>query len=74
MWLTNIVRQMADHMRQSQKEMNELIAEYWKLRHATGMLTSHLCYAHTCPPDTAFMTEFYMETLANKLGMQVTST
>ncbi|KAI0085396.1 Nuf2 family-domain-containing protein [Irpex rosettiformis] len=46
-------RLMNDHKRQSQAELNELLKEYWKLRHAT---------------------EVYMETLANKLGMQVTST
>ncbi|KAI0340715.1 hypothetical protein BDW22DRAFT_1360163 [Trametopsis cervina] len=46
-------RLMNEHMRQSQTELNELLKEYWKLRHAT---------------------EVYMETLANKLGMQVTST
>lgn len=48
-----VERNMAEHMRQSQIELNELLTEYWKLRHAT---------------------EVYMETLANKLGMQVTST
>ncbi|KAI0688744.1 Nuf2 family-domain-containing protein [Cytidiella melzeri] len=46
-------RLMNDHMKQSQAELNELLKEYWKLRHAT---------------------EVYMETLANKLGMQVTDT
>ncbi|KAI0811066.1 Nuf2 family-domain-containing protein [Irpex lacteus] len=46
-------RLMNDHMRQSQLELNELLKEYRKLRHAT---------------------EVYMETLANKLDMQVTST
>ncbi|EKM55794.1 uncharacterized protein PHACADRAFT_209321 [Phanerochaete carnosa HHB-10118-sp] len=48
-----VERSTAEHMKQSQKELNELLTEYWKLRHAT---------------------EVYMETLANKLGMQVTST
>ncbi|KAH9901654.1 Nuf2 family-domain-containing protein [Cubamyces lactineus] len=48
-----IERKMAEHMKTSQAELNELLAEYWKLRHET---------------------EVYMETLANKLGMQVRST
>ncbi|KAI0807066.1 Nuf2 family-domain-containing protein [Fomes fomentarius] len=48
-----IERKMADHMKTSQAELNELLTEYWKLRHET---------------------EVYMETLANKLGMQVRST
>ncbi|KAF7800276.1 hypothetical protein EIP86_011524 [Pleurotus ostreatoroseus] len=49
----DIERKMAEHMKQSQNELNELLTEYWKLRYAT---------------------EVYMETLANKLGMQVTET
>lgn len=48
-----IERKMAEHLKKSQAELNELLAEYWRLRHET---------------------EVYMETLANKLGMQVTST
>ncbi|KZT03575.1 uncharacterized protein LAESUDRAFT_659679 [Laetiporus sulphureus 93-53] len=47
-----IERKMAEHLKKSQAELNELLAEYWRLRHET---------------------EVYMETLANKLGMQVTS-
>ncbi|OCH95255.1 hypothetical protein OBBRIDRAFT_822977 [Obba rivulosa] len=48
-----IERKMADHLKKSQAELNELLVEYWRLRHET---------------------EVYMETLANKLGIQVTST
>ena len=29
-------RKMAEHMKQSQSELNELLTEYWKLRYATG--------------------------------------
>lgn len=29
---------MADHMKASQAEINELWTEYWKLRHETGEL------------------------------------
>ncbi|KAF9810824.1 hypothetical protein IEO21_06772 [Rhodonia placenta] len=47
-----IERKMAEHLKKNQAELNELMAEYWRLRHET---------------------EVYMETLANKLGMQVTS-
>ena len=28
---------MAEHMKTSQAELNELLTEYWKLRHETGM-------------------------------------
>ncbi|PCH38744.1 hypothetical protein WOLCODRAFT_149687 [Wolfiporia cocos MD-104 SS10] len=47
-----IERKMAEHMKQSQAELNELLTEYWRLRRET---------------------EVYMETLAEKRGMQVTS-
>ncbi|KAF5357895.1 hypothetical protein D9756_001783 [Leucocoprinus leucothites] len=47
----NIQSQMVDHLKKSEAELNELLAEYWKLRHETDV---------------------YMETLANKLNMQVT--
>jgi hypothetical protein len=29
---------MNEHMKHSQVELNELLKEYWKLRHATGAL------------------------------------
>lgn len=62
---------MNDHMRQSQLELNELLKEYRKLRHATGTLPTlffSTILKHKCS------IEVYMETLANKLDMQVTST
>ena len=62
---------MAEHMRQSQIELNELLTEYWKLRHATGVLSYPLIWSLLY---SRLMVEVYMETLANKLGMQVTST
>ncbi|KIJ69633.1 hypothetical protein HYDPIDRAFT_36657 [Hydnomerulius pinastri MD-312] len=43
---------MVEHLKRSEAELNELLAEYWKLRHET---------------------EVYMETLANKLNMNVSS-
>lgn len=30
---------MAQHMKQSEGELNELIAEYWKLRHEADLYT-----------------------------------
>jgi len=30
--------QMASHLKQSEAELNELLAEYWKIRHQTGEL------------------------------------
>ncbi|KAI6150938.1 Nuf2 family-domain-containing protein [Pisolithus tinctorius] len=47
-----IETKMVEHLKKSEAELNELLAEYWKLRHET---------------------EVYMETLANKLNMNVTS-
>ncbi|OSD02761.1 hypothetical protein PYCCODRAFT_1458867 [Trametes coccinea BRFM310] len=58
-----IERKMAEHMKASQAELNELLAEYWKLRHETD-----------CSAVLTIGVEVYMETLANKLGMQVRST
>ena len=59
---------MAEHLRKSQAELTELLTEYWRLRHETGK------------PGVAWrgyradgLVEVYMETLANKLGMQVRS-
>ncbi|KAF8892659.1 hypothetical protein BD779DRAFT_1201577 [Infundibulicybe gibba] len=46
------ISQMAEHLKTSGLEINELLAEYWKLRHETDV---------------------YMETLANKLNMRVSS-
>lgn len=28
--------QMAEHLRKSEADLNELLAEYWRIRHATG--------------------------------------
>jgi kinetochore protein Nuf2 len=29
---------MAEHLKKSEAELNELLTEYWKLRHETGMM------------------------------------
>ncbi|KAH7927702.1 hypothetical protein BV22DRAFT_1031466 [Leucogyrophana mollusca] len=47
-----IETKMSEHLKKSEIELNELLTEYWKLRHET---------------------EVYMETLANKLNMSVSS-
>jgi len=47
-----VERQMLEHLKKSESELNELLAEYWNLRHQTDV---------------------YMETLANKLGIEVSS-
>ncbi|GLB35199.1 putative nuf2 family protein [Lyophyllum shimeji] len=47
-----VEKKMAEHLKKGEAELNELLAEYWKLRHETDV---------------------YMETLANKLNMRVTS-
>jgi kinetochore protein Nuf2 len=43
---------MGEHLRASELELTELLAEYWRLRHETDV---------------------FMETLANKLNMRVTT-
>ncbi|KAG5643896.1 hypothetical protein DXG03_009467 [Asterophora parasitica] len=48
----DVEKKMAEHIRSGEAELNDLLAEYWKLRHETDV---------------------YMETLANKLNMRVTS-
>ncbi|EKM82897.1 hypothetical protein AGABI1DRAFT_118320 [Agaricus bisporus var. burnettii JB137-S8] len=48
----HIHSEMVDHLKKSEAELNELLAEYWRLRHETDV---------------------FMETLANKLNMRVTS-
>lgn len=60
---------MAEHLKKSQAELNELLTEYWRLRHETGGCKCQ--YRHL--PAHFRITDVYMETLANKLGMQVTS-
>jgi kinetochore protein Nuf2 len=59
---------MAEHLKRSEAELNELLTEYWKLRHETG--TNHFfAYIH----HSTISPEVYMETLANKLNMNVSS-
>lgn len=33
---------MNEHLRKSEAELNELLAEYWRLRHETGEITQYL--------------------------------
>ncbi|KAJ7093076.1 Nuf2 family-domain-containing protein [Mycena epipterygia] len=50
---------MAEHLKLNETELNQLLAEYWKLRHDTG---------NCIELSDAYL---YMETLANKLNMKV---
>lgn len=69
--LTNSYRpflyQMAEHLKKSEGELNELLADYWKLRHETGIYR-----AMTLVARLFVLLDVYMETLANKLNMRVT--
>lgn len=38
-WHSSNITQMAEHLKKSEAELNELLAEYWKLRHETGRLS-----------------------------------
>jgi len=54
---------MAQHMKQSEIELNKLLTEYWKLRHEAGRYTLSLWGgSHRLPPD------LYMEIMSNKLA------
>ena len=66
MTLIQCTVQMAEHIKKSEAELNELLAEYWKLRHETGMLPAVNLFNLSDPPA-----EVYMETLANKLNLSV---
>lgn len=45
-----IERQMAAHLKESETEINGLLAQYWKLRHETGLFVS------CCLPTTIYST------------------
>jgi len=59
---------MNEHLKNCEAELNELLAEYWKLRHETGII---LCTRHPDVLKTFASTDVYMETLANKLNLKV---
>lgn len=35
--------QMKEHLRKNEAELSELVSEYWRLRHQTGMSRSAIC-------------------------------
>lgn len=39
---TYLIFQMAEHLKKSEGELNELLADYWKLRHETGIHCSYV--------------------------------
>lgn len=59
---------MIDHLKQNEAELNELLSEYWIIRYEAGMWDD---YSHS--QALRLLLDVYMETLANKLNMQVTS-
>lgn len=63
---------MAAHLKESETEINGLLAQYWKLRHETGMSQIVLALLARYS-DCETIAEVYMETLANKLGIQVSA-
>lgn len=60
--------QMAEHLRQNEEELAKLLTEYWKLRHQTGKFDTNKTLTAT---HFAGSSEVYMETLANKLGLDL---
>ena len=63
---------MNEHLKTSEIELNELLAEYWKLRHETGK--EFIYHVRNSRPLKRLQTaDIYMETLANKLNLRVTS-
>jgi len=63
---------MGEHLRKSEAELNELLMEYWKLRHETGN-NYYSFNRRGCVHHSIISVEVYMETLANKLNMNVSS-
>lgn len=64
---------MHEHLKKSEAELNELLAEYWKLRHETGTLSFGLFLLPHLTLSRMAVIDVYMETLANKLNMRVIS-
>lgn len=58
---------MAEHLKNSEAEVNELLTEYWKLRHETGIKFS----TTRMKTYIEIVADVFMETLANKLNMRV---
>jgi kinetochore protein Nuf2 len=56
---------MAEHLKENEVELNQLLSEYWKLRFDTGedKLNDYRSYF------TLTLVEVYMEGLATKLGL-----
>lgn len=40
LYTRNTCWQMSEHLKKSEAELNGLLAEYWKLRHETGLISS----------------------------------
>ncbi|KAG6861878.1 hypothetical protein C0995_010584 [Termitomyces sp. Mi166 len=64
-----VEKKMTEQVKKGEADLNELLAEYWKLRHETGISFFRSCFLKTNSQST----DVYMETLANKLNMRVTS-
>jgi kinetochore protein Nuf2 len=69
----DIETKMAEHLKTSEAEINELLAEYWKLRHETG---KSVCIFNDIVHliNYIFAADIYMETLADKMNLRVSST
>jgi kinetochore protein Nuf2 len=61
---------MAEHQKKSEAELNELLTEYWKLRHETGWWLPLPVVDYLLIRSPA---EVYMEILANKLKLKVSA-
>jgi len=57
---------MADHLKQSEAELNELLSEYWIIRYEAGLWGDY-----SLSQALKLLLDVYMETLANKLNMQI---
>lgn len=44
---SNTCWQMTEHLKKSETELNELLTEYWKLRHETGLISTRSDLVHT---------------------------
>jgi len=61
---------MNDHLKRNEAELNELLAEYWALRNRT---CKRRVFCNVAEGLMSLMTAAYMETIATKLGIGVSS-
>lgn len=62
---------MTEHLKKNEAELNELLSAYWAVRHDAGEFPSALACACLFLFNGRGFSEVYMETLADKLGIDL---